>query len=412
MPNMLTATRPLPRALARTPVLRRENAWTVFEVLRADERSRSAPELASETGLTRPTVDAALEMLDQKGWLKAAGAAPSQGGRPAALFEAAPEGAWVVALSFYLPEICGVVLDLRGRVVAEAGRRVPGNASASAALGALDALLGELLQAGDRAFGLARRPRLAAVAVAVAGTLSPDRRVSRTLARVQDWQDVPLAERIEAMLAARGLSAPALLDRYLSALGRSLTTSESDGPVLCMEVAAGVGVGLGSSAGVGVNAGEFGFTLLDPNGPSDATGRRGTVEAFLADAQVEAACNAALKRRPPKDGTTNTNFYVEIGCAAEAQHPFADVLALRFAQALANLSALFAPERIEVRGAVAQAGAAFHELVLTKFRALAVNPCALDWAPVDVLAPAVALGREVLAARLRRALLTNSVAVF
>lgn len=386
--------------IARTSELRRENAFRVLDLLRSEVRAFSVPELAVMAGLTRPTVDAALDLLDQHGLVEHAGAAPSQGGRPAALYEAARGGAWAISMALYVPELIGVVLDARGEKAATIERSVPQGSGTDEVRQALGCLIETLLSEGAKAFGSKSRARLRAVSLAVAGTLSADRRVSLTMARLSGWKDIPLAAELEQMLSLRGVKTRVTLERYLAALGLSLSrgpSADRKGAEICMEVAGGVGVGFtGRAMQAGVNAGEFGFTQLDPAGPADATGRRGTVEAFLADPQV---IGAARDRGIACADVCE--LYAELGRGAERSRSFSHALADRYAQALSNLTALFAPDAIEIRGAVANAGPAFHEQVAERFARLALNPCILRWAAKDLAAPCVALGREELHRALR-----------
>ncbi|MCK6470605.1 MAG: ROK family protein [Planctomycetes bacterium] len=387
---------------ARTPELRRENAWRVLEALRSSNAPRSAPELADSARVTRPTVDAALSLLRRKRFVQGAPERPSSGGRPAAQVEPAPNGAWTVAVSFFIPEIAGVVLDLNGQPVARAVRRVNVGASSIAALRALEDVLAECLDLGAERFGAQHAKRLRGVALAVAGTLSADKRTSLAVARVSGWKAWPLAEHVERLLAQRGCTAPVVLERYLSALGEALPPAEG-GVRLCVEVGSGVGVAMaGLGACAGVNAGEFGFTRLDASNaaPSDATGRRGTVEAFLADPNVRKAAEAAGVGAKGGD----EELYAALGRALNEDHPYAQALAERYAQALANLADLFAPGVIQVRGAVHAAGEVFRARVAERLNHYALTPCALEWTARDTEAPALALGRAVLAQGLRAAL--------
>lgn len=387
---------------ARTPELRRENAWRVLEALRASAAPRSAPELADDAGVTRPTVDAALALLRRKRFVQGAPERPSSGGRPAAQVEPAPHGAWTVAVSFFIPEIAGVVLDLTGQPVARAVRRIKVGAGSIEALRALEDVLAECLDLGAEHFGAQHAKRLRGVALAVAGTLSADKRTSLAVARVSGWKAWPLAEHVERLLAQRGCTAPVVLERYLSALGDSLAPAEA-GVRLCVEVGSGVGVAIaGLGACAGVNAGEFGFTRLDAssNAPADATGRRGTVEAFLADPNVRKAAEAAGIAANSGDEA----LYAALGRALAGEDAFAQALAERYAQALANLADLFAPGVIQIRGAVHAAGEAFRARVAERLNHYALTPCALEWTARDTEAPALALGRGVLAQGLRAAL--------
>jgi len=154
---------PLPNPSA----VRRANARDCTVVLREAGGALTLAEIASATGLSRPTVDAVLEELRATGIAAPAPVAASgSAGRPARRFRFDPTAASVAALDVGTRTVRCVVADAAGRMLARAEAPMQGPDP-----------IAPLVQA-VRGTGLAP----SAVGVAVPGILDPAGRVSRSLA--------------------------------------------------------------------------------------------------------------------------------------------------------------------------------------------------------------------------------------
>ncbi|TQS41194.1 ROK family transcriptional regulator [Cryptosporangium phraense] len=100
-----------------TTVLRVMNERAVFaEVFRLGQASR--PELASVTGLSKPTVAVALANLEDAGLLRQVGRRAGPAGRSALLYEVRPEAGHVLAVDIGREFVRTALTDLVGEVVA------------------------------------------------------------------------------------------------------------------------------------------------------------------------------------------------------------------------------------------------------------------------------------------------------
>ncbi|GAA3277628.1 ROK family protein [Dactylosporangium vinaceum] len=100
-----------------TSVLRVMNERAVFaETFRLGTVSR--PELAQQTGLSKPTVAVALTNLERAGLLRRVGTRAGAAGRSAMLYEVRPEAGWVFAVDVGRSYVRVGLADLVGTIVA------------------------------------------------------------------------------------------------------------------------------------------------------------------------------------------------------------------------------------------------------------------------------------------------------
>jgi predicted NBD/HSP70 family sugar kinase len=155
-----------------TAVLRELNERAVFDALARSPQSRS--QLAAGTGLSKPTVSAALAHLVRTGLARQEGHAPGSSGPAAELFALDPTAGFVVGIQVH-GRVQVAVADLAGRVLAR--QASPARIRAAQPLAAAVAAL-----AADATRTAGVDPaRLAAVVVAVPGVPDPaTRSVQRT----------------------------------------------------------------------------------------------------------------------------------------------------------------------------------------------------------------------------------------
>src|SRR5947208_15085354 len=101
-----------------TPSSMRElNQRLVLEHLRA-KGSASRPQIATDTGLSKPTVGQALLDLERHGLVRATGRSLPGPGRAAVVYQAAPDAGHVVGVDIGRRAIRIAVADLDGSIVA------------------------------------------------------------------------------------------------------------------------------------------------------------------------------------------------------------------------------------------------------------------------------------------------------
>ncbi|WP_347350580.1 ROK family transcriptional regulator [Intrasporangium sp.] len=162
-----------------------------------DRGRATVTDLAGDTGLSRPTVEAALAQLKPTGLVRLDThrvPAGEQGGRPARAYSFRPDQGVVVGLDLSRGEGRVLVSDLAGRVLTTTG---PGWASPSDAEPELAPVVGHVRQALAASGHTMADVRALGLGV---GGLVDERGVLTASPTVRAWRDVNLAERLTALL--------------------------------------------------------------------------------------------------------------------------------------------------------------------------------------------------------------------
>ncbi|MFI5496673.1 ROK family protein [Actinoplanes sp. NPDC051859] len=259
--------------------------------------------VAEVTGLTPQAVSKVLARLLEEGVIAPAGVRRPALGKPAAVYRLVPEARWAIGAHVSRRALRLVVTDLGGAVRASTETPLPSDFTPDELLTCLSAgvttLIEEhqLVRPEDAAPGggdqLARR--LVGVGIGMIGPLDQGTGTVRDAHRLRHWHDIPLAT-----LAGHHLSLPVLVDKDVTAA----VTAEAwrrgngfhDAAVIMVESGLGAGLWLDGTAyrGAHTNAGEFGHTVIQLDGPPCVCGRRGCLEAVHEQATDPAAAAAVL----------------------------------------------------------------------------------------------------------------------
>ena len=256
--------RPLAKVLPED--VRRNNRALVLQQLFPD-RQLSRADIARQTGLTRVTVSDLVGELGADDLVEEMGIREqSRPGKPATLLRIKPDGRSIIVVDLAdAQRFHGAVLDLTGRVLARAERRLNG-AGGSPALRLVHELVSDLV-------ALAEHPILG-VGIGSPGVVD---RAGTVLSAVNlGWTDLPLQQHLADEL---GLPVVVANDANLAALAESSAdTSEGadgfDSDMILVQIGRGVGAGLiieGSLVrGSSFSAGEIGHVCVtDPAAAAD-----------------------------------------------------------------------------------------------------------------------------------------------
>src|SRR5882757_1465956 len=346
----MTPTAPTagPRAVAVAPsVLREMNQRLLLDQLfTAGPATR--PRLARDTGLSPPTVNAALTDLRNAGLARAAGRSDTAPGRPATVYEANPGAGHVVGVDIGRGWLRVIVADLAEQQLSSIELR---NTARTAAT--LVERVGEAVAEATRVAGL-DPSAITHTVIGSPGVYEPRRGRILYAANLPGWQRVGLAETLAARL---GTSVTVDNDANLAALGEHRYGAGRDARhFVYAHIGTGVGLGLVLDGrlyqGFTGAAGEVGYLPFgDQLGPARA-GRpqRGMLEESLAaDAVVRYAHAAGM----PAKITAEAVFIAARAGDERAQRAIT-IEATRLAQLLASIAALFDPELIVLGGGVGQ----------------------------------------------------------
>ena len=268
-------------------MLRRMNQRLLLDLLlRGGPAIR--PQLARGSGLSLPTVIAALRGLEQTGLVRAAGRIDQQQGRPATVYEVNPAAGSVVGVHVGPDLLRVLVADLTGEII---GRGEEPTTARTA-----DALVDQVELCVGRAAAAAglERGAVTHTVIGAPGVLDPGHGLIRYAEHLPGWQQPGLAENLAARL---GGALTIENDANLAALGEhALGIARGLEDFVYLHVGGGVGLGLVLGGrlyrGRGA-AGEVGFLPLGD--PRFADSPRGMLEESVAvDAVLRGARRAGM----------------------------------------------------------------------------------------------------------------------
>ncbi|MDH6121598.1 ROK family transcriptional regulator [Kitasatospora sp. GAS204B] len=301
--------------------LRSNNEWLLLERLRsAGPLSRA--QLARDTGLSKPTVSAALAMLERAGLAREAGLLAPERGRIAVLYEPDPQAGHVLGVDIGRARLRVAVADLNGRILAR--RDVPNRGRSANAVA--DAVVAAAREATEQA-GL-RPGDVVHAAIGSPGVWDESQRRVHYAGNLPGWGRRGLFERLAAGLETR---ISLHNDANLAALGEYADGAGAGSKVFVYLL---IGTGLGMGVVVG---GE-----LQP-GASGAAGEIGLLPLMGGRQTLEGTAAAESVVRSARElGLGGSLTAKRVFEAARAGDPAARAAVLREARQLAYAVAVVA----------------------------------------------------------------------
>lgn len=331
--------------VGRPQYLRALNEATLLGALRREGQLMRA-ELAGISGLSKPTIAAALTNLERAGLVRIAGQRTGMPGRVASLYEVNPDAGFVVALDVGGDYLRGALADLSGSPRARGERQVHG-ASSHARAAELITLAGELTAAA----GIPGEAVIQTV-VGSPGIYDPRRDALRLARGLPGWERPGLLAELRdafgpTVIVANDVNLATLAERELGH-GKSVST------FVFISIGTGIGMGLVLDgrpySGAHGAAGEIGFLSagsLREVDPADAR-RRGPLDAAGSAAGITRAARA---RGVPGRLSAKQVFRAAAEGDARAAAVVADEVHI-VARAIADVTSVVDPELVVLGGGI------------------------------------------------------------
>ncbi len=338
----LLGNRNFSRALNRSAVL--NTVKTHGPIGRAEVARRTGLSAATVTGITAELI------ADDLVFEKAAG--DSRGGRPPILLALNPRGGFVVGLKLTETEAIAALTDLQATVIAKRTDRLAGR-SPERAVNTLANAVAELV--GEARI---RKGKLIGVGVGVAGIVDSEHGLIRQ-SPYFGWQNLPLRDLLQSRVRV-----PVFIDNDVNTLTLAekwFGAGQSVDNFLTVTVGRGVGLGIVVNGqfyrGATGGAGEFGHTVMDPNGPVCDCGKHGCLESFVGDpGLVRMAADATARGELPGPVADAQSLLA----LAQAGNPAAQAIFARAGEMLgrgvANLINIFNPQLVLISGEGVRSG--------------------------------------------------------
>jgi N-acetylglucosamine repressor len=334
--------RDLIRALNRSYVLNMIN--TFGPIARAEIARRTGLSPATVTGITAELIENNLVFEKEAG--------DSRGGRPPILLAFNPKGGYVIGIKLMEEAATGALTDLEATVVAKKRISLSGH-TPEAVVRDLSALVFSLLEESGMT-----ETRLLGVGVGVAGIVDARYGLLRQ-SPIYGWHDVPLSEMLQSLVGV-----PVYVDNDVNTLALTekwFGAGQGVDHFLIVTVGRGVGMAIVLNGqfyrGAGGGAGEFGHTVIDPDGPVCECGKQGCLEALVGDLGLVRMAQEAASRGQLSRPVSTAAQLLQMAASGDAgaQAIFAragNYLGL----AIANLITLLNPQKILISGEGASAG--------------------------------------------------------
>lgn len=334
--------RDLIRALNRSNVL--NTVKTYGPIGRAD--------IARRTGLSPATITAITAELIAEHLVLEKSSGDSSGGRPPILLVLNPQGGYVVGIKLTEDHAISALTDLEANVIAKSTVELSGH-DPERVVKDLVELVSGLIQ-----MSAIHKKQLLGVGIGLAGIVDARRGILRQ-SPISGWKDVPLRDMLQ-----RRLRVPVYIDNDVNTLTiteKWFGSGQGLDSFLTVTVGRGVGMGIVVNGqfyrGEGGGAGELGHTVVDPDGPACACGKRGCLETYAADPGLVRMANEAAGRGEFSHPIQDVHELLDL---AQAGDPAAIAIFERageiLGRAIANLINLFNPQKIIISGEGARAG--------------------------------------------------------
>jgi predicted NBD/HSP70 family sugar kinase len=306
------------------------------------------PQLARATGLSLPTVIAAVAGLERAGLVRAAGRLELPHGRPAETYEADPTSGTVVGVDIGHDWLRLLITDLAGNRLT----RLDVRNSASSGRSVVELIRAAVSEAAAQAE--IEPSAITHTVIGSPGVYDPRRRRIQYAANLRGWQRAGLTE---ALTESLGVGLTIDNDANLAALAEhSYGTARHVDNFVYVMIGTGVGLGLVLDGrlyrGARGAAGEAGYL---PFGPPIQAARPGQIprgmleENLAADAVVRYAREAGMSAPLSAEGV-----FAAAGQGLPAALAAVRQEADRLAQLTATVLALFDPELIVFGGGIGQ----------------------------------------------------------
>jgi predicted NBD/HSP70 family sugar kinase len=312
----------------------------------------SRSEVARLTRLSPATVSGVTAELMEGGLIFEKAAGDSRGGRRPILLALNPTAGYVVGLKLAEHQVVGALTDLEATIIVTHAVSLGDPTLDTAIEAVVDAVTTLIVQAEIQ------KDKLLGVGVGLAGIVEEKRGLLRH-SPIFGWRDVPFAD----LLGAR-LGVPVRIDNDVNTFTiteQLFGAGQGLQDFLVVTVGRGVGLGMvvngqlyrGSKGG----AGEFGHTVIDPEGHTCGCGNRGCLETYVSDPGMLSLAAEATARGELGAGVRDIEAlmaYADAGNLA-AQAIFVQGGEI-LGRALANLVNVLSPELVIVSGEGVRAG--------------------------------------------------------
>ncbi len=334
-----------PTPLGNRDLIRAINHSIVLNTIKTNGLIDRA-QIARLTGLSPATVTGITADLIDSGLVVEKTVGDSRGGRPPIRLAINPQGGYVVGIKLMEDHALGALTDLEATILVKDSISLPDTRAENAVSTMVDLV--------KRLLTTARLPekKLIGIGVGLAGIVNFETGILRQAAFF-DWRDLPLRDMLQAQSQV-----PVYIDNDVNTLTLAeqwFGAGQNIDHFLTLTIGRGVGLGIVTNGrfyrGAGGGAGEFGHTLIDPNGPPCTCGKNGCLETYVSYPALLQSAQAASQDGRLSQAPSTISALIAM---AEAGNPvIQDILGRAgelIGRSAANLVNIFDPRLIIIGG--------------------------------------------------------------
>lgn len=344
---------------ARPHQLRETNNLLLLRILRENSPCSKA-DMVRRSGLSAPTVSAAVAELSELGLVESLGEGKSWGGRPPGLLRFNASHSFVAGADIGGTYLRMMLADLEGKAVATwSARMAASQKTPTAVVSLMQQGLQEMTVRADA------HNRVRHITIGAPGITDVQRGVVKAAPNLKDWIHVPLKELVEANLH---VSATVENDVNLAAVGeRSQGIAKYSSDFIFIAIGTGVGAGIYVQGelhrGSTWSAGEIGYLpVIGMARERMLLDKTGQLESVIGGAGVESAWKSLLQREGIEDAALLKLRATHIFDLAGEGNAIAKEIVVSTARILADaigiLGLLYDPQMVVLGGGVGS-----HELL-------------------------------------------------
>lgn len=244
-------------------------------------------ELSRRAHLSRPTVETLLRELVSEGVFAEVGTSKEGVGRSAKLYGIGVERYFSIGVDFEYPALRVCAVNFAERPVCSVMHRFEQTDTPRAIIARMKEMIADVMGRIPRPED-GRQIDLLGIGVGISGLIDRDTQTSISIERLQGWRDVRLAD-----ILRQEFNLPVYMQNdvhMLSLVRQKECFRRGISDYLYLSMRSGIGMAmffkkklLGGTQG---NAGYFGHTTMDVNGPLCCCGNRGCLEIYLSPTQL------------------------------------------------------------------------------------------------------------------------------